>query len=384
MNELVETISAIGREAAATHADEVDRGGTFPHQTFAALKARGLLGAYVPREIGGLGCSFTDLAAMCTALAQHCGSSGMVFAMHQIQVACLVRHGLPAPYFERYLRELCARQLLIASVTSEVGVGGDTRSSICAVQIADGRFALDKDATTISYGAEADDLLVTCRRAADAAPSDQVLVLLRKGDFQLSQTTAWDTLGMRGTCSPGFKLTSTGPVEQIVPGSFADSSALTMVPFSHLLWSSVWLGIATDAAARAGAFVRAEARRKPGSVPPTASRLAELSTLLQTMRAVVQDGVAACERAFGSPEGREVIQTMGFALRMNNTKIAASELAVDIVQKALRICGIMGYKNDTKFSLGRHLRDAHSAALMIGNDRIYAKNASLLLVHKDD
>jgi acyl-CoA dehydrogenase len=34
--------------------------------------------------------------------------------------------------------------------------------------------------------------------------------------------------------------------------------------------------------------------------------------------------------------------------------------------------------------MGRHLRDAQSAALMIGNDRIYATNASLLLVHMDD
>ena len=48
------------------------------------------------------------------------------------------------------------------------------------------------------------------------------------------------------------------------------------------------------------------------------------------------------------------------------------------------ICGILGYKNDTKFAVGRHLRDAHSAALMVGNDRIYATNASMLLVLKDD
>ena len=41
-----------------------------------------------------------------------------------------------------------------------------------------------------------------------------------------------------------------------------------------------------------------------------------------------------------------------------------------------------GYKNDTPFSVGRHLRDALSGALMIANDRIHATNAGLLLVHK--
>ena len=53
------------------------------------------------------------------------------------------------------------------------------------------------------------------------------------------------------------------------------------------------------------------------------------------------------------------------------------------MREALGICGIAGYKNDTPFSVGRHLRDALSAALMIGNDRIHATNAALLLVHKD-
>jgi acyl-CoA dehydrogenase len=374
----------IGAEIAARHADDVDRNARFPREAIDELKREKLLGAFVPKELGGLGHGISELGAMCMALAQHCSSTGMVVAMHHIQVACIARHGLSSPFFRRYLSELCERQLLIASVTSEVGVGGDTRSSVCAVEREGGRFKLNKDATTISYGEQADDLLVTCRRAPDAAASDQVLVLLRKGDFNLARTTAWDTLGMRGTCSPGFKLTSAGPEEQILPGSFADSSAQTMVPFSHLLWSSVWLGIATDAAARASAFVRAEARKKPGTVPPTALRLAELSTRLQSMRNNVQAVNAESDRLLRAPEGNEALSSLGFALKMNNLKIATSQQTADIVQHALGICGIMGYKNDTPFSVGRHLRDSLSAAVMIGNDRILSKSASLLLVYKDD
>src|SRR5207302_5831108 len=102
----------------------------------------------------------------------------------------------------------------------------------------------------------ADDLLVTARRNQDAPQSDQVLVLVRKADRTLEQTGTWDTMGMRGTCSPGFKLTSSGPEEQVLPGSFADASAQTMVSFSHILWSAVWLGIASDAVARASSYVR--------------------------------------------------------------------------------------------------------------------------------
>src|SRR5213075_1835225 len=107
-----------------------------------------------------------------------------------------------------------------------------------------------------------------------------VLVLLREGEFKLERTGDWNTLGMRGTCSPPYALVSSGDDEQIVPGSFADSSAQTMVPYSHILWAAVWLGIAADAVGRAAAYVRAEARKKPGVIPQGATRLAEGSAML--------------------------------------------------------------------------------------------------------
>jgi acyl-CoA dehydrogenase len=301
--------------------------------------------------------------------------------MHHIQVACVARHGLRSPFFARYLKEIVEKQILLASVTSEVGTGGDTRSSICAVEVQKDRFTLDKDATTVSYGEHADDLLVTCRRDKDASPGDQVLVLLRKGDFKLQRTGDWNTLGMRGTCSPSYKVTSSGPAAQILPGAFADSSAETMVPYSHILWAAVWLGIASDAFGRAAAFVRADARKKPGTVPLTATRLAEASVMLQSLRQLVS-GVATEFDALGGR--REELSSIGWALRLNNLKIAASEAAPGIVHKALQICGIVGYKNDSSFSVGRQYRDSLSAALMIGNDRITSKNASMLLVFKDE
>ncbi|HVT38154.1 MAG TPA: acyl-CoA dehydrogenase family protein [Gemmatimonadaceae bacterium] len=378
--DLAARTESVAREVAVAHASDVDAHARFPHETFDAARRAKLLAAAVPADLGGLGAGMGELAAMCTTLAQACGSSGMVLAMHHIQVACMARHGRSSPFFRAYLGEVAERQLLLASVTSEVGTGGETRSSICAVAREGARFTLNKDATTVSYGEYADDLLVTSRRAPDAAAGDQVLVLLRKGDYVLRRTGAWDTLGMRGTCSPAYEVRSSGPESQIVPGSFADSSAQSMVPYSHILWSAVWLGIASDAVARASAFVRADARRKPGTIPPSATRLAEASVLLQCLRQSV-GGAAAEFDALG--DRLEELSTMAWALKLNNLKIAASELAPRIVHQSLQAIGIMGYKNDSEFSVGRHYRDTLSAPLMISNDRIAAKNASMLLVFKD-
>ena len=382
--ELLAAVQNIATQVALVHAADVDAKARFPRETVEALRAAKVLSAPVPRELGGAGCDMRELAAMCSTLAQACGSSAMVLAMHYIQVACMVRHAQQSAFFRQYLGDLVEQQYVLASMTSENGTFGETRTSICAVERNGGRFKLDKDATTGSYCEHADGILVTCRRAPDAAGGDQVLVLVKKGDYKLTQTTTWDTLGMRGTCSPGFKLESSGPEEQIIPGTFADSSAQTMVPYSHILWSSLWWGIAANAVSLAAEFVRAGARKNPGTVPPTAVRLAEVSNQLQAMRhnwlalATEFDGLEE------NPSGRNELLSIGWALKMNNLKINASETAPQIVHKALQIIGILAYKNDTKFSLGRQFRDTLSAALMISNERITSKSASMLLVLKDN
>ena len=383
-NTQLAAVRKIATEVAARNAADVDAKSRFPRESLDALKAAKLLSAPVPSDLGGSGFGMRELAALCSTLAQGCGASAMVLAMHYSQVACIVRHARDSGFFRDFLKELAAKQLLLASMTSENGTFGETRTSICALERSAGTFKLDKDATTGSYCEYADGILVTCRRAPDAPGTDQVLVLVRKGDYTLTQSTTWDALGMRGTCSPGFKLASHGPEAQIIPGSFADSSAQSMVPYSHILWSSLWWGVAADAVARAGEFVRQAARRNPGTVPPTALRLAEVSTRLQAMR---HNWLALAtefdELAVRGPEGMKELLTIGWALKLNNLKIGASQTAPQIVHEALQITGILGYKNDSPFSLGRQYRDVLSASLMISNDRIAAKNASMLLIYKE-
>jgi acyl-CoA dehydrogenase len=208
------------------------------------------------------------------------------------------------------------------------------------------------------------------------------MVLTHLSEMEVKQTNQWDTLGMRGTCSPGFVVRAECLADQVLRVPFATIAAETMVPFSHILWAHVWLGLSSDAFSRAQNFVRAQARQNPGTTPPTALRLSELSVRMAQFRALVQ---AATDEylSLADEPGRPGLSTIGYAVRINNLKIAASEAAVETCQGALRICGFVGYGNTGPYSVGRHLRDAHSAALMIANDRLHATNAALLLVHRE-
>ncbi len=381
---LLDRIHAIGREVVAPHAAAVDRDGRFPAEAFDALKRAGMLSAYVPRESGGYGLSVSELVAVCEALGHYCASTAMVYAMHQIQVACLVHHGGASPFIRRYLREIVDRQLLLASATTELGIGGDVRTSRCAVEVEGERFTLEKQAPVISYAEVADAILVTARRSSRSLPSDQVQVVVRREDVKLTPLSGWDTLGFRGTCSLGFTLRGEGHVEQIVPVPYADVHTRTMHPFSHSVWSGLWLGIACDAVNRARASVRAEARKTPGTLPPTVLRLAEVDATLFSMRAGVLQTVAEYEALLALNDPAAFTADFAFPLRVNNLKITSSQLLIDIVGRAMLVCGISGYRNDSPHSLGRHLRDAYGASIMVSNDRILGQSASLQIMRREE
>ncbi len=376
---LVQRAQRIAEDVAGPAADDVDRKARFPIEAVDAMRAAHMLGVLVPTDLGGEAAPITDVADAVAALGRHCASTAMIFAMHHMQAACLVRHGR-SPWLRDFQREVAEADLLLASATTEGGIGGDLRSSVCAVERADGRFHLAKDAPVISYGRYADAVLATARRGPDSPPSDQVLVVCRPPGLELEQTGEWDTLGFRGTCSPGFSLVADGDDASILDDPFDEILSQTMHPVSHVLWGSVWLGLATAAVDRARRYVQAEARKKPGVTPPAALRLAELMTKHQQMESTVQGAANRYARLYDDPDA---LSSISFAVGMNTLKVSASRLVVDIVGSAMLICGMSGYREDSPYSLGRLLRDSYGAALMVNNDRILANNAQLLLVQRE-
>jgi len=382
MAAVLETARRIATDVAGPNAIAVDAASRFPVEAVDALKEAGLLGALVPQELGGPAVDFATVFAICHLLGNHCASTAMIFAMHQIQAACVLLHRGDVEWQHRFLSRIASDQLLLASATTEAGIGGDLSRSSCAVNRDGDRFTLEKRGTVISYGDHADAILITARTGPNAMPTDQVIVVATKDEYTLEKTGGWDALGMRGTCSNSYLLKAEGHVDQVIPAPYAEISPRTMVPVAHLTWSSLWLGIATDAVSKARAFVRKQAQPAGEGAQPSmnAMRLADAVSKLQSMKANIVAAARLHEAALKDPDGG----SLSFSIAMNNLKTSTAYRAVEVVNQAMLICGIAGYKNDTPFSLGRHLRDAHSAALMVNNDRIDANTASLLRVYKLD
>jgi acyl-CoA dehydrogenase len=362
---------------AAAEAVDVDRAARFPQAAIDAARQQKLLGAQIPTAFGGYGASVFDITDMCYTLGRACSSTAMIFAMHQTKVACLVRHGTGSAWHETLMRRVASEQLLLASSTTEGQNGGNIRYSSAAIECSDTGISLVRNATVISYGAQADGIVTIARRANDAAASDQVLVAFTRDDYTLERSLEWETLGMRGTCSAGFELKATGSFEQIFPESYDKIHAQTMTPIAHLCWSSVWAGIAAAAVDRAQMFIRKAARGSGGQMPPAAAHFTAAKMNLTKLRAIITSALDSYAIHEHDERG---LSSLDFQSSINLLKVEASELAVTTVMSAMRACGLSGYRNDGDFTVGRQLRDVLSAPVMINNDRILSNIATASLM----
>jgi acyl-CoA dehydrogenase len=355
----------------------VHESGRYPRESVLALKEARLLGAMVPVDKGGEAATVAEVVDATQVLSQYCASTGMIFAMHQIQLALVIEHG-GTPMLHDFLREVAADQLLIASAASEEGIGGDARRSICALEPTATGFRVDKRSICVSYGSEADAILVTARRTPESAPDEQAWVIARPPRLTLEPFSDWNAFGLRGTDSRGFRLIADLDEGMILRVHENDVLDRTGAAINNLLQCAVWLGIAESAASRAHRTLRTRARKDPEGASTMALRLAELAVPLEELRNLMQVGTQrAVDVLAGTGETGPPL-----VIAMNTLKVSASSRALEVVHRAMLICGIDGYRAGTDASLGRHVADAYGALLMVSNDRLLGGTAELLKVFK--
>lgn len=365
-------------KAAAAAADDVDRKARFPSEAVESLKEANLLSCSLPASLGGGSVRIAELASAARAIGGACSSAAMVFAMHHTQALTLAHHGSTGEIAE-LTASIAGQEALLASATTEISTGGDVRSSTCAVLVDGDEVTLEKNAPVISYAEYADYICATARRGPDSPANDQVLLVCPVADTALEKTSTWDVLGFRGTCSPGFLLKSRTSSKNIVPVDYSTISEYTMLPSSHTLWASVWLGIADAALGKARQVMRKSARPGGSNRDVIAAKLADLTGVHQRFESLVMREVQRYDEFLRSGESEP---TVGFTIAMNNVKLGASTAVVDVVVGALQLIGINGYREDHEASMSRLLRDSFGPQLMVSNDRIRANNAQLAFMHR--
>lgn len=343
----------------AAHAAEVDRDARFPVEGVEALRAAGLLGLGIPEALGGRPASAVRIAGAIERVAAACGSTGMIYTMHvvaaQTLLACTPEEDGPRA---DALRAIGAGEHLTTIAFSEKG----TRSHFWAQSSraeADGsgvRFDADKSWVT---AAEHADSYVT---AVGAPGSDDPLVteiyLVDPATPGIEIAGPFDGMGMRGNGSSpvAFRRVHVEADRRLGAAQGGLDVMLTAtLPWFVLGCASCCVGLSGAAIELAAAHVATSRLEHEGSaladLPTIRARLGQAKVRHMQARAFLYELAAQLDA--GAPEAQ---------LGVLGVKAACAEMAIDVTDAAMRLCGGAAYSK--QLPLERLFRDARAASVM--------------------
>ncbi|MCF2437106.1 acyl-CoA dehydrogenase family protein [Streptomyces thinghirensis] len=123
--DIVDQARAVARRCLAPRTGEHDRTGAFPAENIADLHDAELLGLLVPTQYGGTGADLISWGLAVAELAEACGSTALIFAMHSGAARLLAADAATNPVAERVLKEIASEGKLLSWGFSEPGTGGN-------------------------------------------------------------------------------------------------------------------------------------------------------------------------------------------------------------------------------------------------------------------
>jgi len=390
MNTELQALSEAGRHLVAltemhardfvAQADQHDRDSSFPQENIEALKSSGVMGATVPRQLGGLGVeSVHDYVVGSNRLGRGDGSTALAVNMHMFRTWFITRAWREATavgdegragHWEQLLRKIAAGQTVIAAILTEPGIDHlHLRTEATRVQ---GGWSLTGH-KSFGTGSPAADLLgIVCRYRDDRGDWRFALAHVPTQSPGVEVKNNWDALGMRGSGSHDVVFTNSFVPE----GDFVDTGRWGEYNERYLAGNAVgtlglvavFLGIAEAARECAVSLIRG--RRRGEQSRAMAERfaiqhsVAEIEIDLAASRAMVDRTGNAMDAFFEAhPQGSLPMDELHELMKdFQCTKWFVTRKAIEIVDRALTLSGGAGYL--TRNQLSRLYRDVRAGPFM--------------------
>jgi isovaleryl-CoA dehydrogenase len=352
--ETADVLSAISAaaEQIADDAAAVDRENAFPAAALASLAAAGGLGIVVAQEHGGAGGGLRALAAACETVGSACASSGMVYLMHSVTAATIAGGGGASA--GAYLRSLASGERVGTLAFSERGTGAHFYAPELVAERHDGSVRISGRKSFVTSGGHADIYLVLVQSAT--CDGLDCFAVERDADG-MRFDGVWEGMGMAGNSSIALEMSDVEVDDAARIGDAGAGAGLVftvVAPFFLVGLASVNVGIAA-AALKTAADHAASRRYGDGSalaeVQMIQHLIADMDIAVRSTRLLVRDAAALGDA------GDE-----GALVPIMEAKVAATETAVSVTQRALEVCGGQGYT--AALPIERHLRDARAGAVM--------------------
>jgi alkylation response protein AidB-like acyl-CoA dehydrogenase len=349
-NPIATKIDDVATNVVGKHAELVDRNGAFPEASIAALSGAGALGILSAKDVGGLGLGARTAAEAVERVARECGSTAMVLCMHLCGAAVLEAF---APTEIR--RDAATGKHLSTLAFSEAGSRSHFWAPVGTASRRGTEVALNAKKSFATSASRATAYVWSSKPLEAAGASTIWLVPAKTPGVRVA--SKFDGLGLRGNDSA--PIVAEGAVVPESARLGEDGKGLSVMleivlPLSNVMSAGFAVGLMEAATARTIAHVKGARLEHADSaladLPTVRAYVARMRIKTDMARTLLGDTLAAMESSRSD--------TM---LRVLECKAAAGEMAVEVTELALRVCGA-AFRKDV--GVERIFRDARASTVM--------------------
>lgn len=376
------TADAVGREVLRPNAERADREARFPVESIKALGDSGLLGLIIPKEMGGAGQDILTSTVVTEHLAKACPATAMAYQMHQSTLPLLCAVATPSQV-DKFIAPIAQGKWLGAYAMSEPGSGNRIWHMDSAARREGEDYVVNSMKSFCTSSGYANYYLVPVRTSAESTHKDLSLFFIMGDDPNIKPIGQWDGMGLRGNSSRPVHFENCVVKPDQIFGEL-NSGLSFMMAYSLPIYlaglASCYVGIAQAAYEAAVAHVKkrvhSDTNQSLAHVETVQRMVAEMRVAIDVVRhsvirvAQMADNSQVLFNEFKSSGLLDEVMRDNpddpFFIEVATLKPAACEMAINVTNKAIQVCGGAAYKRG--HPVERAYRDGRAGSVMGPSD----------------
>ncbi|HXW60760.1 MAG TPA: acyl-CoA dehydrogenase [Myxococcota bacterium] len=337
-----------------------DQSHTYPKDEIKALGELGLMGIFIPEELGGAGLNVMSYVIAMEEISAGCASCGVVMSVNNSLFCDPVYRFGTKEQKERYLRPFALGKKLGCFALSEPSNGSDAAAMLTVAKSDNDHFILNGTKAWITNGYEADAALVFATVDKSLKHKGVIALLVDMPSKGLSLGKKEDKLGIRAssTCNLIFEDCRVPKANMLGEVGDGFRIAMSVLDGGRIGIAAQALGIGRAALDAAGLYAleRKAFGKTLAEIPSIQNKFADMATRLDAARLLTY-------RAAWLKDHKESFTKEGAM-----AKLMASEAATFVAHQAIQVFGGNGYV--TEYPVERHYRDARITEIYEGTSEI--------------
>jgi alkylation response protein AidB-like acyl-CoA dehydrogenase len=350
---IMNTASKVSCENLEPIAKDMDRELKFPREGLNRLAEKEFMGLCVPEALGGAGADTLSFVLATEAIAKGCPSTALIYLTHSVAARAVVVGGTDE-LKEKLLPGMISGEKLGAFASTEPNSGANPFAVSTNAKTDGDEFIVNGSKTFITSAKEADAYVVVLKTDKAQNPANLTALMVEKDTPGFTFGNIEDNMGLRGTSDGELFFEDCRVPKSNLIGE--ENGYLDIMPkfigLGFVGVSAISIGIAQAAfeASKQHAMTREIAGQAIGNYQGIQFMLAEMNTSIEAARNFTYNVATTLD---GPPTGPP--------LPLYSSKLFATEMALDVTQKALQIHGGHGYSRE--MPLERYYRDARGLTL---------------------